>query len=318
VPAFWVSENTASKLVRLLEDARKEGTGGTAALWVHGYRPVMPEAADGIPGFQEEVSTWLKEEGQEQVAWLSTRDRTYELLKSVARVDLSNLGIADARRAVAEAAQATLTQPRRSKIAALDPHSESQILSCYGLEEPPTEDVEEEATDTILPQEGATPRPGGAAVPEQALLTHEASRCLPLMWDKLEVPGPPYPQVWEASGSFPGDNLREVDELKVHPLCSRLGLALNHWEMFGAPYPDPNEWEPGSKFKLSTGLDAFHKGSPRWIAKHFMDYCLNPDTAVCTSFTVCWAALTRHVTRLVHPYCDEAARPFPEMPILDG
>jgi hypothetical protein len=158
---------------------------------------------------------------------------------------------------------------------------------------------------------------GSSAVQDDALLRHEASKCMAVMWDKSEVGGPPFPQVSEASGSFPGDNLQVIDSLNVHPVCSRLSLALYSFEMSDAPYPNPDEWEPGDKFQLYTGMDALNKGNPRWVSSHMMDFCLQPDTAVCTSYAVCWAMLTRHVTKLIHPWCDEKARPFAELPISD-
>eukprot|EP00930_Biecheleria_cincta_P091614 TRINITY_DN8121_c0_g1_i1.p1 TRINITY_DN8121_c0_g1~~TRINITY_DN8121_c0_g1_i1.p1 ORF type:complete len:955 (-),score=115.92 TRINITY_DN8121_c0_g1_i1:297-3161(-) len=154
-------------------------------------------------------------------------------------------------------------------------------------------------------------------VPENAVIAHEASKCLPVMWDKVEVGGPPYMQVTDASGSFPGSSLRVIDTLPVHPICSRLSVALNMWEMAHAPYPNPDEWGPSKHFSLSTGADAFHKGNPQWVARGLMDFCLNPDTAVCTSYAVCWAMITRHLTKLIHRFCDEKARAFPEMPIND-
>jgi len=151
-------------------------------------------------------------------------------------------------------------------------------------------------------------------VPERASLLHEASKCLPVMWDKVAVGGPPFPQVTDAQTDFPRDDLRVVDTLVVHPICSRFGVALNHWEMSHAPYPNPNEWAPSMKFDLRTGWNALNKGNPRWLRDHMMDFCLHPDTAVCTSYTVCWALLTRHVVKLIHGACDENARVFAEMP----
>ncbi|CAK0797557.1 unnamed protein product [Prorocentrum cordatum] len=95
-------------------------------------------------------------------------------------------------------------------------------------------------------------------VPERASLLHEASKCLPVMWDKVAVGGPPFPQVTDAQTDFPRDDLRVVDTLVVHPICSRFGVALNHWEMSHAPYPNPNEWAPSMKFDLRTGWNALN------------------------------------------------------------
>jgi hypothetical protein len=158
---------------------------------------------------------------------------------------------------------------------------------------------------------------GLPAVPEKAALLHEASKCLPVMWDKVAVGGPPFPQVTDAQTDFPRDDLRSIDTLVVHPICSRLGVVLNHEEMAHAPYPNPSEWAPSAKFDLRTGWNALNKGNPKWLRDHMMDFCLHPDTAVCTSYTVCWSLLTRHVTKLIHGACDEHARAFAEMPEED-
>jgi len=157
------------------------------------------------------------------------------------------------------------------------------------------------------------------AANEDALLIHEASKCLPVMWDKVEIGGPPLQQVTDASGSFQQkhDHVRVIDDLLVHPICSRMGLALNVQQMSKASYPNPDQWAISSKFNAPTAWDAMMKGNPQWVAKNLMDFCMNPDTAVCTSFTVCWAMLTRHITKLIHPFCDEKLRAFPEMPIID-
>lgn len=136
------------------------------------------------------------------------------------------------------------------------------------------------------------------------------------MWDKVEVSGPPYPQVLDASSSFPGGNLEEVDEIKLHPVCGRMAVALNAVEMTKAPYPDPTEWEPGENFRFSTGFDALKKGNPRWIRDNALSYCMNPDTALCTSYATCFALLARHVTQHIHPFCNESLRVSPELPIL--
>merc|ERR1719335_1891920 len=110
--------------------------------------------------------------------------------------------------------------------------------------------------------------------------------CLPLMWDKIEVPGPPWPQVWSATSSFPGDRAtwRAVDQFPAHPVCGRLAAALNVREMFRAPYPDPSLW---NMHNPGVVADVFNKASPWWLERHTLDYCLQPDTAVCTSYTVC-------------------------------
>lgn len=152
-------------------------------------------------------------------------------------------------------------------------------------------------------------------MPEEALILHEASKCLPVMWDKAEVGGPPYPQVTDAQGSLlsPHKTLRQIDELKLHPICGRMSLALISHPTAFAPYPNPDQWLSG----VTTGYDAFVKGNPMWLAKHVTSYCFNPDTSVCTSFTVCWAMVTRHVTKFIHRYCDESLRKFPEAPISE-
>merc|ERR1712194_655314 len=159
--------------------------------------------------------------------------------------------------AISAGIQKTMTTAKESKIPSIDEKTADTIAACYFLD-------------------------GDGPITEEALLTHESSKSLPLMWDKVEVPGPPWPQVWNAAGSFPGRNIEAIDALGVHPVCGRMGLSLNQEEMFNAPYPDPSKWEPGKgnfewkTFSPVVAWQAMQKGDPAWDASHLLEYCLHP------------------------------------------
>lgn len=273
-------------------------------------QPLDAGIKNKIDNFEDEVLLWRKEQEADRVASVTLRARVYEMLKYTATADLGK-DFETARAALRAAMERSMTQPKGSSMPAVDAETEAALFSCFGVS--PEDEREKLESSLTMPRD----HPHQAFdYPQHALLLQEASKCLPAMWDKVEVPGPPYPQVWDASSSFPGDNLKEVDEIKLHPVCGRMAVALNAVEMTEAPYPDPSEWEPGENFSWGTGFDAMKKGNPRWLRNNALRYCMNPDTALCTSYATCFTLLARHVTQHIHRFCNESLRVSPELPIL--
>ncbi|CAJ1345395.1 unnamed protein product [Effrenium voratum] len=292
----------------------------TGKLSISEYQPQPPEGSEVVANFSEEVRIFLAAEAahEDAATWLDTRDRSYELIKSVALAELSE-ALEDAREAVRRAMRKSCTQPSKSKFDQIDGPTEHKILQCYGLQESapkrernggrglPGLDLEKlrDLQLDLHESESSLQELAAAKVPSEVLVLHEASRCLPVMWDKVQIPGLPLPQVWDAAKGFPGaPGIELVDSFQVHPVCARLSLAMIAHEMSKVPYP----------IGWSSTFDLMKKGNPQWISRHLLHYCLSPDSAVCTSFTVCWALILRHVTKLVHRFCNESARPGHTLP----
>ena len=241
------------------------------------YSPKLPEAwsrfSKGFDFFQE-VHLYLS--GEEP--WLSTRHRVYEMIKAVSLEGLDGAASETLQR-LRKALRISVTKPAKSLFEQIDGATEQEVLQCFKL------------SDT-------------SQVSQDARRLHEASQCFPLMWDKVQMAGPPYPQVWDGGMRFSElPDIQAWDAFQVHPVCARLSLAFMAAEMSRAPYPNIT----GDGWSVSAFWDSAFKANPWWLQQHLVDYCLQPDTAVCTSFTVCWGMLLRHVTKLIHPFCDEKA-----------
>ena len=224
----------------------------------------------------------------ENARWLSTRHRIYEMIKAVSQESL-DVEAPEVLRRVRAALRRTVTQTAYSQFQQIDRSTEQNILQCYDL-----------------------PVATALRISSSARHLHEASQCLPLMWDKAQM-APPLPQVFDGNIHFQyWPDIEALDTFQVHPVCARLSLAFMASEMSKAPYPNITEgkWWWTALSAPGALWDSAFKANPWWLKNHLLDYCLHPDTAVCTSFTVCWAMLLRHVTKLIHPFCDEKALGF--------
>lgn len=123
---------------------------------------------------------------------------------------------------------------------------------------------------------------GLGRIPHEAMLLKEAMPCVPLMWDRVEVPGPPFLPLWFSGGrpevhtSFP----------QAHPICGRIALTgLMHFNKVAYP--------------LNLVRQAFFT-----FSKEIDDaYCLNPDYSTCQNFASCWERVMELYMGMVHPRC---------------
>lgn len=116
-----------------------------------------------------------------------------------------------------------------------------------------------------------------------SLYLKESLRCLPLMWDFVQIPALPQTALWMRK--WPEKVHQEFRH--VHPLCGRLALA-----------PLARSFSR-SKYPLNWKLLRFNRFTS--------NKCLTETGAHCINFKDCWAKfLTKHVG-IAHDFCAPAS-----------
>lgn len=180
----------------------------------------------------------------------------WDLMDSVLRVG----SVGAVREELRKAFLDTMTVPPESPIPALTNATVEAISGeCFGL-------------DAALHDE---------PISDETALLKESMQCLPLIWDKVEVPGAPRTMLWPTDWDPPIEH-----RLQVPPLCARVALAGLVRNFTRAEYPS------GARLIQLTSKE-----------KHSDRFCFDPHYAQCKNFKNCWhQTMFRHMGK-INPTC---------------
>jgi len=247
--AYWNEkhEDVADVARRILKDATK--------LFGEG----LPETGINMTSLEHEVANWRKCDFK--CKYMDPFARTHEMIKRVAFKNWASLSIDKVKDVLRRKVVETRSAPFEAALPTLtDGTVDALIGECFKVPLNAGPDV----------------------VPREAMMLKEAMPCVPLMWDRVEVPGPPFLPLWYSGGrpdvhiSFP----------KVHPICGRIALTgLLHFNKVAYP--------------INLVRQAFFT-----FQKEIDDsYCLNPDYSTCQNFAACWERVMELYMGVVHPRC---------------
>jgi len=251
--AYWNGqhENTTNVARAMMKEAEKIFGQG------------LPETGVNMKSLEHEVANWRK--CGFRCKRMGVFSRAMEMIKRVAFKNWATLNIDDVKAILRRKVVETRSAPFEAALPRLtDATAEALIGECFKI-----------------PLSPGTTR-SQQKVPHEAMFLKEAMPCVPLMWDRVEVPGPPFLPLWFSGGrpevhtSFP----------KVHPICGRIALTgLMHFNKVAYPLNLVRQ----AYFTFSKDIDDA--------------YCLNPDYSTCQNFASCWERVMELYMGVVHPRC---------------
>lgn len=264
-----------------------EGTGGSDAALVADLKTDLmtkagtdPKLKSAMDILAQEVENFKGCKAKWDCQHLSLDERSFEIINRVAFKDWSEFDWKhdQVKKKVMATVVFTRTAPEttskkggptRTVELVLAPESVGQILGCYKLMDPAGQS---DLTTT------------NAFVSSDAVKTKEASRCLPVMFDRAEVPGPPIQPIWRPVPSWKAQSSKPYTD--KHALCGRVALAALADPFRKARYP---EW-----YNLPV-----HTAQPVFS----LTYCMSGAEGSCRTFAYCWAMWLEYVVGIVAEDC---------------